>query len=65
MCELVRQHTSITVSLHWLNVLLMREGKCDCGDGWGGMGWGEGWQNERKAVKDKKIEKQKALIQES
>lgn len=51
MCELVKRHTSITVSLHWLNVLLMREGEDDCGDG-----WGEG-QNERKAMKDKKIEK--------
>lgn len=51
VCELVKRHTSITVSLHRLNVLLMREGECDRGGG-----WGEG-QNERKAMKDKKIEK--------
>lgn len=51
MCELVKRHTSITVSLHWLNVLLMRERECDCGDGWGER------QNEKKAMKDKKIEK--------
>lgn len=51
VCELVKRHTSITVSLQWLNVLLMREGECNREDG-----WGEG-QNERKAMKDKKIEK--------
>lgn len=52
--NLVKRHTSITVSLHWLNVLLMREGECDCRDG-----WGEG-QNERQGQKDRK-----AWIQES
>lgn len=54
VCEVVKRHTSITVSLHCLNVLLMREGEGDRGDG-----WGEG-QNERKGQKDRK-----AWIQES
>lgn len=51
MCELVKWHTSITVSLHWLNVLLMREGEYDRGDGWGAG------KNERDAMKDKQTEK--------
>lgn len=62
VCELVRRHTSITVSLHWLNVPLMREGECDCGDGWGGGGGG---RMKGKLWRTKREKKQKALIQES
>lgn len=58
VCELVRQHTSITVSLHWLNVLLMREGECECGDGFGWVGWGGGglaeWKESCEGQKDRK-----------
>lgn len=53
VCELVRRHTSITVSLHWLNVLLMREGECDCGDGWGGGGGSE-WKESYEGQKERK-----------
>ena len=57
VCALVKRHTSITVSLHWLNVLLMREGQCDRGDGWGEE---TEWKESYEGQKDRK-----AWIQES
>lgn len=49
VCELVRRHTSITVSLHWLNVPLMRGRQMRLE--MGGGGWKESYegQKERKA----------------